>query len=285
MDSVISTDWLAAHFHDPDLRILDLRGSFADFEEAHIPNAQMVHIETLRMSEGGMPCKMHRPEVLAAIFGQLGIHNNTPVVIYATKPLDHLSATYAAWSLAVLGNNHIALLDGGIHKWLRDGHPVTQHFPAIPRVDFRPQFNANIFADWHYVRDRMYHDDVVVVDSRTPALYRGDTGPTIRLGHIPGAVIHNYTWDFTRDGTYRTVEQLRHRYESQGITPDKEVISYCITGREGSAVWFTLTHILGYPRVRLYQASLTEWSAHPELPMVTGSTPQGNGDAGFREAA
>lgn len=273
MAGIVSTDELAGLLGRKNLRVLDNRGSFAFYETNHIPGAQFLHIETLRMSEGGTPCKMHSLPMLGAIFGRLGISINTPVVLYATNPSDHLSATYAAWSLAVTGNNNITLLDGNYAQWEREGREVTQQYPAIRTVDYAPQFDEEQFADWRYVRDRLGDPGVVLVDSRTRSLYTGETGPTMRLGHIPGAILHNYVWDFTRGGVYLPLVKLRERYERKGITPDKEVISYCITGREGSAVWFMLKYLLGYPRVRLYQASLTEWAAKPELPMVMGEEP------------
>ena len=275
MAGIVSTEWLAGQLERPEVRILDHRGSFAVYEECHIPGAQFVHIETLRMSEGGMPCKMHALPVLGAIFGRLGIDDGTPVVLHATGSDDHLSASYAAWSLAVTGHQDFMILDGHYKKWAAENRPLTQLYPEIREVDYPVRFDESQFADWRHVRDRLYDPDVVLVDSRTRSLYTGATGPTIRLGHIPGAILHNYLWDFTRESTYHPLDQLRARYERKGITPDKEVITYCITGREGSAIWFMLKCLLGYPRVRLYQASLTEWAAMPDLPMVTGNEPWG----------
>jgi len=270
MAGIISTDLLAGQLGQAKLRIIDNRGSFALYEENHIPGAQFVHIETLRMTGGGVPCRMHDLPVLGAIFGRLGIDDATPVVLHATSPDDHLSASYTAWSLAVTGHQEFMILDGHIKKWMAENRPLTQLYPEIYAVEYPVRFDEAQFADWRYVRDHMYQPDVVLVDSRTPDLYTGETGPTIRLGHIPGAILHNYMWDFSRDGTYHPLDQLRRRYESSGITPEKEIITYCITGREGSAIWFMLKYLLGYPRVRLYQASLTEWAAMPDLPMVTG---------------
>jgi len=275
MAGIVTTEWLEGQLGQGELRLLDNRGSFALYETNHSPGAQFLHIETLRMSEGGMPCKMHSLPVLGAIFGRLGIDDDTPVVLYATNPDDHLSASYAAWSLAVTGHRDFWLLDGHYNKWAAENRPMTQFYPLVGEVQYPVRFDASIFADWRYVRDRMSDPDVVLVDSRTRTLYNGMTGPTIRLGHIPGAILHNYLWDFSRAGTYHPLDKLRERYARKGITPDKEVITYCITGREGSAVWFMLHHLLGFPRVRLYQASLTEWAAISELPMVTGNEPWG----------
>lgn len=275
MEGIVSTAWLAEHLNEPELRILDTRGNFATFEEAHIPGAQMLHIETLRMSEGGIPCKMFSPEILGAIFGRLGITTSTPVVTYATDPRDHISATYTVWSLAVSGNKQARILDGGLVKWDDEEHPLTQEFASIDTVHYQPSFDETIFADWQYVRDHLENQDVVLVDTRSREMYTGASGPTSRKGHIPGAILHNYSWDFRRDGTFLPEDKLRARYEDAGITPDKEVITYCVTGREGSAAWFMLKVLLGYPRVRLYQASMTEWVAHSELPVVMGNAPMG----------
>ncbi|HEX2951017.1 MAG TPA: sulfurtransferase [Armatimonadota bacterium] len=279
MEGIVSTTWMVEHLNDQDLRIIDARGSFATYEEGHIPGAQMLHIETLRMSDGGIPCKMFSPDVLATIFGRLGITNSTPVIIYATDPKDHVSASYTAWSLAVSGNTNVRILDGGFALWEDNELTITQQFPEIMREQYSPGFNEPIFADWQYINSRLGDPDVVLVDTRTRSMYTGLTGPTQRRGHIPGAVLHNYIWDFQRDGTYLPEKKLRERYEREGITPDKEIITYCVTGREGSAAWFILKVMLGYPRVRLYQASMTEWTAHPELPVVQGLTPMGTSKA------
>ena len=279
MESVASTEWLATHLHDAGMRLLDLRGGFSLYQETHLPGAQFLHIETLRLSEQGVPCKMPPLTMLATIFGRLGIRRDTLVVAYAMRPFDHISATYTLWSLAVTGNPHGRVLDGGLRRWLAEGRPLTQQYPPVAPVDYTPVFAPAIFADLAYVRDHLGDPDVVLVDSRTRGLYEGSEGTTMRHGHLPGAILHNYIWDFHADGTYLPVEALRERYARAGIVPEKEIITYCVTGREGSAVWFMLKCLLGYPRVRLYQASLSEWVAYPELPLVTGP------DAGLARAA
>jgi thiosulfate/3-mercaptopyruvate sulfurtransferase len=275
MADVVTTAWLADHLEQPWLRLLDMRGSFSTYETAHIPGAQMLHIESLRLSREGIPCQMLPVPMLAETFGRLGIGATTPVALYATRPLDQVSATYALWSLAVAGNPHAHLLDGGLDRWTAEARPVTQSFPAVTETPFVPEFQADIYADWTYVRDHLGYPDVALVDSRTARMYAGLSGPTQRRGHIPGAVLHNYMWDFAPDGTYLPLDTLRARYEQAGITPDKEVVTYCVTGREGSAVWFVPSCLLGYPQVRLYQASMTEWCAHPDLPVVRGLEPFG----------
>lgn len=272
---IISTAWLAEHLHAPEQRIIDARTSFSVYEENHIPGGQFLHVETLRMTDGGVPCRMLPVPMLGIIFGRLGITVDTPVVIYSTNPADHLSATYVGWSLAVSSNQNFFLLNGDLGKWERDGYPVTQQYPDITEEYFQADFDDSVFVDWAYVFDNLYNEDTVLVDSRIRSSYTGESGPTQRRGHIPGAILHNYLWDFEQDGAYLPLETLRERYERAGITPEKEIITYCVTGREGSAVWFVLKYLLDYPRVRLYQASLTEWAAKPELPMVISSDPWG----------
>lgn len=273
MAGIVSTEWLAGRLTRRNHRLLDIRGSFAQYAERHIPSAEYLHVETLRMSRGGVPCQMHSLPVLGAIFGQLGIAWDTTVVLYATDAEDHLNAAYALWSLYVTGNRDVFMLDGHLKKWVAERRQVTQEYPRVAETQYEARFDEEQFADWRYVRDRLGDPDVVLVDSRARSLYTGESGDTVRLGHIPGAVLHNYLWDFNRDGTYHALEAIRGRFERAGVTPDKEVITYCVTGREGSANWFLLKCLLGYPRVRLYQASMLEWAAHPELPLVTGEEP------------
>jgi thiosulfate/3-mercaptopyruvate sulfurtransferase len=281
MHGIIATDELAEMLSSPALRLLDCRGSFAVYEAGHIPGAQFLHIETLRMTEGGVPCKMHHLPVLSSIFGQLGIDAETPVVAYTNDPRDQLSATYTAWTLAVTGHLAARVLDGGLAAWQREGRRIARPYPSVTEADYPPGFMQAYFADRQYVRDRLDDPDVVLVDSRTRPAYAGAAGSTMRRGHIPGAILHNYLWDFTPQGHYRTPEQLHAKYVRDGIIPEKEVITYCETGREGSSVWYVLKYLLGYPNVRLYQASLTEWAAFDALPMVMGDLPWGE----MRQAA
>ena len=274
------------NLENPEHRMLDARTNFALYEENHIPGAQFLHIETLRMTEEGVPCKMLPIAMLGIIFGRLGITVDTPVVIYATNPSDHLSATYIAWSLAVSDNHNFFLLDGDLGKWMAEHRPLTQRYPDVTEVYYQADFDSSVFVDWEFVYQNLHNENIVLVDSRIRSSYIGEMGPTQRLGHIPGAILHNYLWDFDPDGTYLPIDTLREHYEKAGITPDKEIITYCVTGREGSAVWFVLKYLLGYPCVRLYQGSLTEWSAKPWLPMVTGSDPWGEmGKGAWRKAA
>ena len=140
--------------------------------------------------------------MLGIIFGRLGITVDTPVVIYTTNPSDKLSASYVGWSLAVSGNENFFLLDGDLRKWVDEERPLTQSYPEISELYYQAEFNGSIFADWAYVLERLHDVDTVLVDSRIRASYTGETNPAQRRGHIPGAILHNYLWDFSSNGTY-----------------------------------------------------------------------------------
>lgn len=272
-NAVVSTEWLGKNLNRSELRLIDARGDFVAYEKSHIPGAQLLNIETLRMSEGGVPCKMLPPNQLGSIFGRLGIADN-PVVVYTNAPEDHLSATYVAWNLLATGHPKVALLDGSLSKWSAEKRPQSRSFPRVQTVTSTANFDSSIFADRAFVQQHLNDPKVQIVDTRTVEMYEGKEGPTQRLGHVPGAVLHDYLWDFGKNGTYLPLETLRANYRKAGITPDKEIVTYCNTGREGSAVWYVLHEMLGYPKVRLYQASMTEWTAYPELPLVMGKRPR-----------
>ena len=227
------------------------------------------------MSEGGVPCIMLPVPMLGIVFGRLGITVDTPVIIYTTNPSDSLSASYVGWSLAVSGNDHFALLDGDLRKWVEEDRPLTRRYADMSEALLSGGIQRSHLCRLDVCAGKVARRRHLLVDSRIRARYTGDMGSTQRRGHIPGAILHNYLWDFSANGIFLSLDLLRDHYVRDGITPEKEIITYCVTGREASAVWFVLKYLLGYPRVRLYQASLTEWSANPELPMVTGDTPWG----------
>ncbi len=203
-------------------------------------------------------------EVLMAING---IANDTTVVFYGDK--NNWWATYAFWVFQLFGHSNARVMDGGRAKWEAEGRPMTKVEPAYPKTVYRAQARADY-------KIRAYRDQVLahvqaglpLVDVRSPAEYSGELlhmpnypqEGALRGGHIPGA--RNVPWAraANADGTFKSAEELRAIYEAeQGLRPDDTVVAYCRIGERSSHTWFVLTYLLGYPNVRNYDGSWTEW--------------------------
>ena len=187
------------------------------------------------------------------------------------RPFYLLAGVYATlsiafWALEYFGHEHTRLLDGGFGAWQAGGHPVSND-PVAPvptswtgtRVDGR-------IASYRDVLERLESPDAVVLDTRTDGEYLGTMARAARGGCIPGAVHVEWTDNLAPDGSFKSADQLRAMYEPLGVTPDKEVFTYCQGGYRAAHGYLTL-RLLGYPRVRNYVGSWKEWGDRLELPV------------------
>lgn len=275
---LISTGELAALFAqgDSNVSVIDVRDDYTRYLESHIPRAVYLHVEELRAAERGVPNKLLGLVSYTALFSRLGLGPDRPVVIYSAGETRDIDATYLAWILEGLGHPAVYVLDGGFGKWSLENRTVTRRYPLIEPTAFAPAAFAPDRATLEDVRAALAARAVVVVDARNPDQYAGRAGAQLRRGHIPGAVNHFWQGDLTKVDfatVWKPRDDLRASYAAQGITPDKTVIAYCNGGLESSHVYFGLHNLLGYPRVRVYDGSFTEWSERLELPVKTGDEP------------
>jgi thiosulfate/3-mercaptopyruvate sulfurtransferase len=274
---VIGTEELAVLLDRGELSVVDVRADIATYLEAHIPGAVYLHTESLRSSSGGVPNLILPARSYETLFARLGISMNRMVAIYGSGESRNIDATYVAWILAGFGHAGVRVLDGGFMKWQQEGRGVTPRYPDISGSDFSAPGFAPERAVLEDVRRAIGSRRVVLVDARSPEQYDGREGAQMRRGHIPGAINHFWQRDLV-EGEFARVwksrEDLRASYVGEGITPDKEIIAYCNGGLESSHVYFTLRALLGYPRVRVYDGSWTEWAEREELPIETGSRPR-----------
>ena len=280
---LIETGELKEVLGHPSVRIVDMRTSLPDYLKGHIPNALYLHFENLRIPDKGIPAQAPDRICLERLLGEnLSISNNMWIVLYSEK--SNPNATLLAWTLDYLDHNQVGVLNGGWEKWVSEGHPTTQDYPALIPKKFFGKVRQETLAEKKWVRSRLTAKDVIIVDARSPKQYSGEEGEEIRRGHIPGA--KNVFWEtalerqetsFWSRGeeiwTWKKREDLEKLFTEMGIVKEKEIVVHCRTGREASHLYFTLKHVLGFPSVRLYRGSWVEWSADQTLPAKTGPDP------------
>lgn len=251
--------------------VLDVRAAWSSYLQNHLPNAAWLSIETLRAQNGELPFQLLEPGAYASLFRRIGVDPRRMVVVYSAGDQLDIDATFTAWLLSAMGVPRVRVLDGGFARWELEGRPLTQRYPRRPVPPgmsgrgFRPAV-----ASLEQVQAASRGNGVLLVDARPPEQFAGSAGAQMRRGHIPGAVNHPWKDDLEKRDlalVWKSVADLRAAYAAQGITPDKDIILYCNSGTEASHVWFALSALLGYPRVRIFTGSWTQWAEREELPV------------------
>ncbi len=268
--TLVDVDWLEANLGRKDMRILDVRPDVKEYWQGHVPGAVYFSVDAARLADQGVPVKLMPPEILVQMLGKMGIDSQTMVVVYGDTADPR--ATYLIWALDYLGHDSSAVVEGGFTFWKQGEKPITQDYPEIvPRQYPVPAaYQEQDRAGLGEVEEVVRRQDGIIVDVRPHAIYTGEKGFWKRNGHIKGAINHFFRNDLQEDGTWKPVAELRKSYEEQGITPDKMIIVSCGSGLQASHAYFTLKYILGYPMVRLYDGSYSEWSNFDYLPIQTG---------------
>jgi len=277
---LVSTEWLQNHLQDPDLLIVDAQADVYDYFAQHIAGAVHFCDATLRAPEHGMPVRYLAPAAMELLFCRLGLHNDQPVVVYTGKGKltgggDGLAQTMVAYTMARFGQDTIYVLDGGLDKWTAEKRPVTQEFPRVKEGNFKAAIRQECPIDMEQLKKLKDRDNVILLDARPTKTYEGQ-GPWVKAGHIPGALSLPWRSLMAPDNPtlLKSEEEIAAMLKKLNITPDKTIITYCGTGREATNPYILFKYYLGYPDVKLYEGSFTEWSAYPENPTVTGPNPR-----------
>ena len=249
--------------------LLDLRPPEA-YAAGHIPGA--IHLDLWGVSlidtnPAPLDAFMWMIEHVLALHG---VDTETPVVVYDEQ--SGIRAARAFWFLEYLGHPSTRLLDGGFGAWQRAGLPVTRDAGAPPTSEWTGSRERSALATWQDVRESLDRKDVVIVDTRTDDEYCGTTVRARRGGAIPGAKHIEWTRNLTPDGEFKPAADLRAMYEDAGITPDREVVTYCQGGYRAAHSYLAL-RLLGYPRVRSYVGSWKEWGDREDLPIEAPRKP------------
>jgi thiosulfate/3-mercaptopyruvate sulfurtransferase len=274
-DSVVNTEWLAAHLDDPDLRVVDgswhmpqaQRDPALEFAEAHLPGAVFFGIDAIADTGSGLPHMLPSPEQFAKAVGALGIGDGDRVVVYDSRGT--VSAARVWWTFRVFGHDAVAVLDGGLPKWRAERRPVVSG-PAAPSPRrFTPRFRPELVREVGQMQANLAAPREQVVDARSRGRFAG-TEPEprtgLRGGHIPGSLNLPYDELHAPDGTLRPPAELRQAFVAAGVDLARPVVTTCGSGITASVLALAL-HRVGRPDVAVYDGSWTEWASRLDTPV------------------
>ncbi len=280
-EKLVSTEWVEEHRNDTDsIRIVESNEDVLLYDTGHIPGA--VKVDWHNDLQHPVLRDYITPEMFADLCSRLGVGPDTTVVFYGDK--SNWWAAYALWVFTMFGHEKCVLMNGGRKKWQEEGRPMTTDKPGLPARNYPTpavDFSNRAFRDdvLRYSRERG-----PLIDVRSPGEFTGELTHmpdypqegAQRGGHVPGA--DNVPWAraANEDGTFKSREELEKIYIGEaGLRPGDDVIAYCRIGERSSHTWFVLKHLLGFPRVRNYDGSWTEWGNLVGMPIETGPGKKG----------
>jgi len=273
-DVLVSTDWVAQHLNDPDVRLVESNEDTLLYPSGHIPGAVQVDW-ALDLNDQLRRDYLDR-EGFEQLMSRNGITPETTVVFYGDK--SNWWATYAYWVFQLFGHTNAKVMDGGRLKWEKEGRALNRDVPSYPATTYKAK-------DRDDKKIRAFRDDVLkhvkdgkqLVDVRSPQEYSGErmhmpdypNEGALRGGHIPGA--KSVPWARAanpEDGTFLPASALKAIYlEEKGLNPNDETVAYCRIGERSSHTWFVLTNLLGFKNVKNYDGSWTEWGNSVGVPV------------------
>ncbi len=273
-DVLVSTDWVAAHLNDPTIRIVESNEDQLLYPSGHIPGA--VQVDWAADLNDPLRRDYLQRDGFEKLMSRIGATRDTTIVFYGDK--NNWWATYAFWVFQLFGHANARVMDGGRLKWEKEGRGLTREVPSYPPTTYSAPERDD-------AKIRIFRDEVLkklgtgtkLVDVRSPQEYSGERTHmpeypqegVLRGGHIPGA--KSVPWARAanpEDGTFKSADELRAIYEQeQGLRPADDVIAYCRIGERSSHTWFVLSYLLGYPNVRNYDGSWTEWGNSVNVPI------------------
>lgn len=267
---IVSADWLEKNGSDPAIRIVDIRKP-EEFKAGHVPNAINLFYGSWAVTRNKLDNQLPEDEDLADLVKSAGIDKATAVVVVGKvdTTTDQVNATRVAWTLRYAGVAQVGVLDGGFNKWSADKKPVSIDVGKAEAAKGKVSPNRQFLASKADVAAKL--GKVILVDTRLPEFFFGIAKIPIvtREGHIPQSVNLPAAWIFTKEGAFRTREDLE-AMAAGVVGKDKtaEIITYCDTGRVCSGGWYVLSEVLGYQNVKVYDGSIQEWAADANAAMV-----------------
>ena len=276
--TLVSTDWLAQHLKDPDLRLVDAswylpdmgRDPKAEYNAAHIPGARFFNIDEISDARSDLPHMAPPAEKFMSRMRAMGIGDGHQVVVYDGAGL--MSAARVWWLFKLMGQDNVAVLDGGLPKWVAEGRK-TEDMPPIPRDrHMTVRFQNHLVRDVTQVAQASKLKDPQIVDARSAGRFRGDEPEPregLRAGHIPGSRNLPYTDLLNADKTMKSVDQMKAAFEAAGIDLSRPVITSCGSGITAAVLALAL-ELMGHKNWSLYDGSWAEWGMFPTVPVATG---------------
>ncbi|KIN62527.1 Sulfurtransferase [Sulfitobacter noctilucicola] len=276
--TLVSTAWLAKHLKDPDLRILD--GSWylpdagrdpeSEYAESHIPGARFFDIEEISDARSDLPHMAPPVEKFMSRMRAMGVGDGHQIVVYDGAGL--MSAARVWWLFKLMGQENVAVLDGGLPKWVAEGNP-TEDMPPIPRDrHMTVRVQNQLVRDVTQVAQASKLGAPQIVDARAPARFRGEAPEPregLRAGHIPGSRNVHYELLLNDDKTMKSVDETRQIFESAGVDLEQPVITSCGSGVTAAILSLALAR-MGHADWSLYDGSWAEWGMFPTVPVATG---------------
>jgi thiosulfate/3-mercaptopyruvate sulfurtransferase len=274
-EALVSTDWVAQHAKDPNVRVVEVDVDTSEYSKGHVPGA-IGWNWTTQLSD------TVRRDILSKhqfekLMSEAGISNSTTVVLYGDN--NNWFAAWALWQMKMYGHKDVRLMNGGRKKWLAEGRDVSTEIPGIAPASYAasgPDNGLRAFLD--QVQAAVDGGHTGLVDVRSPAEFTGEilAPPGLpetcqRGGHIPGARSIPWGKACNEDGTFKSYDELKTLYGGEGIDGSKPVIAYCRIGERSSHTWFVLSELLGFNHVRNYDGSWTEWGNLVGAPVERGA--------------
>ena len=274
---LVSTDWLAAHLADPDLRVIDAtwflggdRDAHAEYRAAHIPGARFWDLDAIVDTRSALPHMAAPTELFVSRVRAMGIGDGHQIVVYDNSPVH--SAARVWWNFRLMGHDSVAVLDGGLGKWRAEGRPLDNAPPQIRDRHFSVRRRPELVRDVTQIAAASKLGDHEIVDARAAERFRGEVAeprPGLRSGHIPGSKNLPFGLLYAADGTLKPVDELRAAFEAAGVDLSRPVITTCGSGVTAASLFLALERI-GQHDHSLYDGSWAEWGSFPDLRIATG---------------
>jgi thiosulfate/3-mercaptopyruvate sulfurtransferase len=261
---LVETEWVAEHLNDPHVRLIEADEDVLLYELGHIPGAVKLdwHVDV----QDPVSRDFIDQQGFEKLMSRWGISNDTTIVLYGDR--NNWYACYSFWLFSMYGQKNMKIMNGGRSKWEAEQRPMTKEVPHFQPTEYHAQpMDESIRAFRDDVFSGLKDPNRRLIDVRSPQEYTGELIHMVnypqegaqRGGHIPTAKNIPWATAANADGTFKSAEELRQIYGGKDINPDNDVVSYCRIGERSAHTWFVLTYLLGYPRVRNYDGSWTEW--------------------------
>jgi thiosulfate/3-mercaptopyruvate sulfurtransferase len=277
-DALTTTEWVTAHLDDSGIRLIESNEDTLLYSSGHIPGA--VHVDWVQDLNDQVRRDYVGRQEFESLMARIGMTRDTTAVFYGDK--NNWWACYAFWVFQLFGHTNAKIMDGGRLKWQKEGRPLTRDVARCATTSYTaPERNDGIHRAFRNEVLAHLNDNGQLVDVRSLEEFTGErlhmpdypNEGALRGGHIPGA--RHVPWSRAidpEDGTFKSAAELRKIYlEEQGLEMNREVIAYCRIGERSSHTWFTLRYLLGFPKVRNYDGSWTEWGNLVNVPVEKGA--------------